>query len=63
MGDNRDNSLDSRSPKNGVGYVPEENLVGKAEFLFFSLDEDAHFWQVWKWPMAVRWDRLFTKIE
>jgi signal peptidase I len=46
-----------------VGYVPEENLVGKARFRFFSMDEGAHFWQVWKWPSSVRWDRLFTKIE
>jgi len=60
MGDNRDNSQDSRT-KN-VGYVPEENLVGKAEFLFFSLDEGAHVWELWKWPQAVRWHRLFTKI-
>ena len=38
MGDNRDNSLDSRVPPaaGGVGYVPAENLVGRAEFLFFS---------------------------
>jgi signal peptidase I len=60
MGDNRDNSQDSRTQN--VGYVPEENLVGKAEFLFFSLGDDAHFWQVWKWPWAVRWHRLFSKI-
>jgi signal peptidase I len=63
MGDNRDNSEDSRAPNGGVGYVPEENLVGKAEFLFFSLDGDTHFWEVWKWPTAIRWDRLFTKIR
>jgi signal peptidase I len=60
MGDNRDNSQDSRT--RNVGYVPEENLVGKAEFLFFSLEEGVHFWEVWKWPWAVRWQRLFTKI-
>ncbi len=60
MGDNRDNSQDSRT-KN-VGYVPEENLVGKAEFLFFSLDDNTPFWQVWKWPASVRWNRLFNKI-
>ncbi len=60
MGDNRDNSQDSRT-KN-VGFVPEENLVGKAKFLFFSLDEGTHFWEFWKWPWAVRWQRLFTKI-
>jgi signal peptidase I len=61
MGDNRDNSLDSRTTN--VGYVPEENLVGKAEFLFFSIDEHAHFWQFWTWPWSVRWARLFTKID
>jgi signal peptidase I len=60
MGDNRDNSADSRT-KN-VGFVPEENLVGKAEFLFFSLQPDAHFWEIWKWPGSVRWHRLFTRI-
>lgn len=61
MGDNRDNSQDSRTHM--VGYVPEENLVGKAEFLFFSLKPDAVFWQFWKWPWTVRWSRLFTKIN
>jgi signal peptidase I len=61
MGDNRDNSLDSRTTN--VGFVPEENLVGKAEFLFFSLNENAHFWELWKWPTSVRWKRLFTIIH
>lgn len=61
MGDNRDNSQDSRT--NMVGYVPEENLVGKAEFLFFSLKPDANFWQFWQWPWSVRWGRLFSKIN
>jgi signal peptidase I len=61
MGDNRDNSQDSRTTH--VGFVPEENLVGRAEFLFFSLDDRAHFWELWKWPEAVRWDRLFKKIR
>jgi signal peptidase I len=61
MGDNRDNSLDSRTVN--VGYVPEENLVGKAEFLFFSIDEHTHFWEIWTWPWTVRWHRLFTKID
>ena len=63
MGDNRDNSQDSRALYGGVGYVPEENLVGRAEFLFFSLDEHAHFWEFWNWPWAIRWDRLFMKIS
>jgi len=60
MGDNRDNSLDSRTTN--VGFVPEENLVGKAEFLFFSIDEHTHFWEVWTWPWTVRWSRLFSGI-
>lgn len=61
MGDNRDNSLDSRSIK--VGFVPKVNLVGKAKFLFFSNDGSAAWWQIWKWPMAVRWSRLFNGIR
>lgn len=65
MGDNRDNSLDSRVPenRNGVGFVPAENLVGRAEFLFFSTNGSARFWEVWKWPTAIRYGRLFNGIE
>jgi len=62
MGDNRDNSLDSRV-MGAVGFVPAENLVGRAEFLFFSNDGSARFWEIWRWPGAIRWDRLFTAIE
>jgi len=61
MGDNRDNSLDSRTDR--VSFVPAENLVGRAEVLFFSLDEGTPFWAFWKWPTAIRWGRLFMKIE
>jgi signal peptidase I len=60
MGDNRDNSLDSRA---SVGFVPVENLVGRAEFLFFSIDEDTRFWEVWKWPLAVRFSRIFEGVN
>ena len=62
MGDNRDNSTDSRVPPNrgGVGYVPFDNLVGRAEVIFFSVDEGSSAWQVWNWPWTVRWDRIFT---
>jgi signal peptidase I len=63
MGDNRDNSSDSRDPNGGVGYVPAENLVGRAEFLFFSTDGSAHLWEPWKWPFAVRYDRPFEGIR
>ncbi len=61
MGDNRDNSLDSRV-LNAVGFVPLENLVGRAEFLFFSVDATAPWWEVWEWPFEIRWSRLFTGI-
>lgn len=59
MGDNRDNSQDSRFPS--VGFIPLENLVGRAEVIFFSVDGPA--WQFWRWPFAVRFDRLFDGIE
>lgn len=61
MGDNRDNSLDSRAP-DGVGFIPRENLVGRAEILFFSSNGSANFWEFWKWPAAIRFSRLFQKI-
>ncbi|ABC22653.1 signal peptidase I [Rhodospirillum rubrum] len=60
MGDNRDSSQDSRAT---VGFVPAENLVGRAEFVFFSHDGSAAIWQVWKWPFAIRWDRFFHSID
>ncbi|MBK1662663.1 signal peptidase I [Paracraurococcus ruber] len=63
MGDNRDNSLDSRVPS-AVGFIPVENLVGRAEFIFFSIDGNrAAWWEVWAWPMAIRWDRLFSGVR
>ena len=65
MGDNRDNSLDSRVPveQGGVGYVPFENFVGRAEVIFFSIKEDTPFWQFWRWPTDVRWSRLFSLVR
>ena len=63
MGDNRDNSSDSRDPSSGVGYVPAENIVGRAVFLFFSTNGYAHWWEIWDWPFTVRYDRLFTSIH
>lgn len=63
MGDNRDNSLDSRV-QSAVGFIPVENLVGRAEFIFFSIDSNrASWWEIWAWPMAVRWDRLFSAVR
>ena len=62
MGDNRDNSTDSRDLAS-VGYVPFENFVGRAEIIFFSIDEGASAWQVWEWPWTVRWQRMFRPIR
>jgi signal peptidase I len=61
MGDNRDNSLDSRS--DALGFIPIENLVGRAEFIFFSVDGSAAWWEVWAWPFAIRWSRLFSAVR
>jgi signal peptidase I len=60
MGDNRDNSDDSRA---AVGYVPAENLEGKAEIRFFSTDGSAKVWEIWKWPFAVRYSRILTMVK
>src|SRR6185295_1946917 len=59
MGDNRDNSDDSRGD---VGYVPAVNLVGKAELRFFSIDESAIWYKPWTWPGAIRLGRMFTFV-
>jgi signal peptidase I len=62
MGDNRDNSQDSRV-QGLVGFVPYENMVGRASFLFFSTNGSAHLGEVWKWPTAIRYERLFMSLE
>lgn len=62
MGDNRDDSADSRV-LSGVGYVPFENLIGKAQIIFFSVAGGESAWHVWTWPWSVRWNRLFTPIR
>lgn len=61
MGDNRDNSRDSRS--SSVGFVPFENFIGRAEFLFFSHGGEARFWEIWKWPFSIRFSRMFSGIS
>lgn len=60
MGDNRDNSQDSRFV-NELGFVPQENLVGKAQVIFFSTSRPA--WQFWHWHDSLRFNRFFRKIE
>ena len=59
MGDNRDNSNDSRKD---VGFVPFENIEGKARFLFYSHDDSSVWYNPISWLKAVRWKRLFNKI-
>jgi signal peptidase I len=61
MGDNRDDSADSRVP--AVGYVPFENLIGKAQIIFFSVGSDEPAWHIWNWPWSVRWGRLFAIVR
>jgi len=60
MGDNRDNSRDSRAE---VGFVPAENLVGRAEILFFSHNGRARIFEIWKWPSAIRFGRIGMRID
>lgn len=60
MGDNRDNSNDSRKD---VGFVPFENIEGKARFLFYSHDDTAVWYNPITWITSIRWKRLFNKIK
>lgn len=60
MGDNRDNSADSRF---SVGYVPEENLVGRANIIFFSISGGASPLEVWRWPTELRPSRFFSMVR
>ena len=66
MGDNRDNSTDSRV-RSAVGFVPYENFIGRAEIIFFSaaVDEPDAFrwWAPWTWPFDIRWNRFFTLVR
>lgn len=60
MGDNRDNSNDSRQ---SVGMVPFENIEGKARFLFYSHDDTIRWYNPISWISSIRWNRLFNKIK
>ncbi len=62
MGDNRDNSQDSRVT-GMVGFVPLENIVGEADFIFFSTNGYARIFEIWKWPWTMRYGRFFKSIE
>lgn len=60
MGDNRDNSQDSRVME-AVGFIPAENIIGRAEILFFSTE--AKWYEPWQWPFSVRYNRLAKIIN
>jgi signal peptidase I len=61
MGDNRDNSMDSRfvaAPGAGIGIVPQKNLVGRATIMMFSTDGSSSWYKPWTWFTAARWSRI-----
>jgi signal peptidase I len=63
MGDNRDNSLDSRWPQEvGVGFVPAENLIGRAEFIGWSWKAGASLFKPWTW-LNLDPSRFFKRIS
>jgi len=63
LGDNRDCSKDSRF-LTSVGYVHKDNLVGKAQFIFFSSDKSiGSIFSFWKWKESIRFNRFFKKID
>jgi signal peptidase I len=43
--------------------VPTENLVGRAEIIFFSTNGSARFWEIWSWPITIRYGRLLNQID
>ena len=61
MGDNRDQSSDSRILSQ-LGFIPFENLVGKAQIIFYSRDREESLWKLWLWPSSIRVERLFKSI-
>ena len=61
MGDNRDNSKDSRW-LDEVGYIPKSHLIGKAGFMFYSNNGYSPLLAFWNWNKSIRWNRLFKKI-
>jgi signal peptidase I len=65
MGDNRDNSTDSRvaPDQGGVGFVPFDNFVGRAELIFFSVGKGEPAWAFWEWPWTVRLDRMLKPVR
>lgn len=60
MGDNRDNSDDSRI---SLGYISYEELIGRANIIFFSIGNGASAWQFWRWPSDIRWSRIGRSVN
>ena len=60
VGDNRDRSDDSRV---SLGFVPLENMVGKAQILFFSHNDKGAWYKPWTWHKTIRWSRLFNRLH
>jgi signal peptidase I len=58
-----DNGFADNTRFSQVGFVPFENIVGKAQMIFFSVYEGERAWQFWRWPVAVRWNRLFSIVR
>ncbi len=67
MGDNRDHSEDSRFNAQidpmGPGFVPYENLVGRADIILLSYNTDIPFWHFWEWPHAFRGSRWLKAVS
>ena len=62
MGDNRDNSSDSRV-MSGVGFVPKENMIGKVWFIWLSIDTQFSLTKFWTLPLHIRYGRLFKSVK
>ena len=61
LGDNRDNSRDSRMAQ--VGPIPAGSIIGRGAIIVFSIDRNANIWEPWRWPLEVRWSRLFNRVR
>jgi len=62
MGDNREHSQDSRMLTK-VGYIPLENIVGRADLRFLSIVPHEAWWKVWEWPARIRWSRVMRMVR
>ncbi|GBR43822.1 signal peptidase I [Neokomagataea tanensis NBRC 106556] len=66
MGDDRDDSADSRFQGDGpddLGFVPMQNLVGRTPIVAFSIDLRHPWWEIWYWPVEIRWGRILHLLH